>query len=89
MRSLKVGPLPWFDETIVESVEPTLIRYRISRGSPMRNHAAVITFGPTEQGCRVHYVIEFDTVLPGMGTLLKVGLSRNIQRGLRKLERLA
>lgn len=89
VRSLKVGPLPWFDETIVESVEPSLIRYRISRGSPMKNHAAVITFTPTEHGSQVHYVIEFDTVLPGMGKALQVGLRRNIERGLRKLERLA
>ena len=89
VRALKVGPLPWFEETIVESVEPSLIRYRISRGSPMRNHRAVITLIPSEQGCQVHYVIEFDTALPGIGKVIQVGLSRNIERGLRKLERLA
>ena len=89
VRSLKVGPLPWFDETIVESVEPSLIRYRISRGSPLRNHDAVITFTPTEQGCRLHYVIEFDAALPGLGKVVQVGLTRNLERGLRKVERLA
>ena len=89
VRALKVGPLPWFEETIVEDVEPSLIRYRISRGSPLRDHDATITLTPTAEGCRVHYVIEFGVAVPGLGKVVEVGLTRNIERGLRKVERLA
>ncbi len=89
VRAVKVGPLPWFEETIVESVEPTLIRYHISRGSPLRNHLGVITLTPTDQGCRLHYVIEFESAVPGLGKVVHVGLTRNLERGLRKVERLA
>ena len=89
VRAIKVGPLPWFEETIVEAQQPSLIRYRISRGSPLRDHEGVITLTSTEEGCRLHYVIEFGAAVPGLAKVVQVGLQRNLERGLRKVERLA
>jgi uncharacterized protein YndB with AHSA1/START domain len=89
VRALRIGPLPWFEETIVEAVEPSLIRYQITRGTPLRDHEGVITLTPTETGCRVHYVIEFGTAVPGLGKIAQVGLTRAVVRGLRRVERLA
>jgi len=89
VRQLRVGLGPSFDETVTEAVEPSLIRYRISRGSPLRGHNAVMTFTPTETGSRLHYVIEFRSAVPGLAKLVQVGLTRNITRGLRKIDHLA
>ena len=35
VRALRVGPGPWFEETITEAVPDERIAYRISRGSPL------------------------------------------------------
>jgi uncharacterized protein YndB with AHSA1/START domain len=89
VRELRVGPGPSFDETVVEAVEPTLIRYRITRGSPLRGHEGTMTFAPTESGCRLHYVIEFGSPVPGLAKVVQLGLARSIRRGLGKVEQLA
>jgi uncharacterized protein YndB with AHSA1/START domain len=89
VRELKVGPGPSFDETVVEAVEPSLIRYRISRGSPLRGHEGTLTFTPTDSGCRLHYVIEFGSPVPGLAKVVELGLTRNITRGLGRVESLA
>jgi uncharacterized protein YndB with AHSA1/START domain len=89
VRELRVGPGPSFDETVVEAVEPELIRYRVSRGSPLRDHEGVMRFTPTETGSRLHYVIEFGSPVPGLAKVVKYGLTRNITRGLKRVEALA
>ena len=89
VRSLRVGPGPSFDETVVEAVEPSLIRYRISRGSPLRGHEGTMTFTPTETGCRLHYVIEFGSPVPGLAKVVQYGLTRNITKGLKRVDALA
>ena len=89
VRELKVGPGPSFDETVTEAVEPELIRYRISRGSPLRGHEGTLRFTPTDSGCRLHYVIEFGSPVPGLAKVVQYGLTRNITRGLAKVDQLA
>lgn len=89
VRTLRVGPGPSFDETIIEAVEPTFIKYRITRGSPLKGHEGVMTFTPTESGCRLHYVIAFGSAVPGLAKVVKVGLTRNITAGLKKVDQLA
>ncbi len=86
VRRLRVGPGPWFEETITEAVPHSQIAYRISRGSPLRDHQGVMAFTPTPTGCRLHYVIEFDSAVPGLAKVVQLGLTRSITRNLSKVD---
>ncbi|HUR15201.1 MAG TPA: SRPBCC family protein [Mycobacteriales bacterium] len=89
VRALRVGPGPWFEETVTEAVPNERIAYRISRGSPLRDHQGVMTFTSTPDGSRLHYVIEFRSAVPGLAKVVQLGLARNLTRGLRTLDHLA
>lgn len=84
VRRLRVGPGPWFEETVTEAVDNELIEYRITQGSPLRGHHGVMRFSPTATGSRLHYVIEFDGVVPGLAWAVKQGLTFTLTRGLKK-----
>ncbi len=86
VRSLKIGLLPAFEETVVEAVENTRIVYRITKGSPLRGHRGVMDFSSTALGSRLHYVIEFGSVVPGLDRVVKLGLDRSIRKGLATVE---
>ena len=83
-RELRVGPLPAFVETNTEVVTNELVRYRITKGSPLKNHEGVMRFARNGTGSRVEYTIEFDGKLPGVGVLVQRMLTRNISAGLRR-----
>ena len=89
VRALRVGPGPWFEETVTEAVPDERIAYRITKGSPLRDHQGVMSFTPLGDGCRLHYVIEFRSAVPGLARVVQLGLTRNIRRGLRKVDQLA
>ena len=86
VRVLKLGPLPSFDETVVDAVENERIVYRITRGSPLRGHEGVMAFSPTPTGSRLRYTIEFGAVVPGLDRVVKVGLERSIRKGLKQVD---
>ena len=86
VRKLKIGPLPDFDETVVEAVENERIVYRITRGSPLKDHEGVMAFAPTATGSRLDYTITFGSKLPLLDRVVKVGLERNIRNGLKTLD---
>lgn len=86
VRSLRVGPAPWFDETVTEFVPDELIRYRITRGSPLKDHEGVMRFSAREDGgSHLAYTITSDGRLPGVGPVVRAMLQRNISRALRRL----
>jgi uncharacterized protein YndB with AHSA1/START domain len=86
-RELKIGPLPSFDETVTDFTPNELIRYRITRGSPLRDHEGTMRFAPTPNGgSRLDYVITFGAVVPGLDAVIARGLDRNIRKGLEKVE---
>jgi uncharacterized protein YndB with AHSA1/START domain len=86
VRRLKVGPMPPFEETVTEFRPNELIRYRITKGSPLRDHEGVMQFSPDGGGTRLHYEISFRTKLPGLGKVIASGLQRNIAKGLEKVD---
>ena len=86
VRRLKVGPLPWFEETNTQVVPNELIEYRITRGSILKDHRGEMRFSPHGTGSRVHYVIEFDPKVPLTGPLLKKTIEGNVRRGLQDLD---
>src|SRR4051794_11842191 len=66
VRGLKIGPLPQFEETNTEVVENELIKYKITKGSPLKDHRGEMTFTRKGTGCHLRYVIEFGAVVPGL-----------------------
>ena len=84
-RELRVGPLPAFVETTTEVIPNQLIRYRITKGSVLKNHEGVMRFSSHGGGSRLEYMITFDGKAPGLAPLVKAILTRGITAGLRQL----
>ena len=90
VRQLKVGPAPPFEETITEVVPNELIRYRITKGSPLRDHEGSMRFTPNpDGGTHLHYEISFRGRVPGLGALIAPGLRRNIAKGVQRVDEAA
>jgi len=88
-RELRIGPLPPFVETVVEFVPHELIRYRITKGSPLRDHEGTMRFSDRDGGTHLHYEIAFGAVIPGLDALIAPGLRRNVARGLSRVDSVA
>lgn len=87
VRELRVGPLPPFEETITEVVPSELIRYRITKGSPLRNHAGEMRFTANPDGtAHLHYEISFGAVVPGLAFIVAKNLKRNVAAGLARAQ---
>ncbi|KRC66567.1 hypothetical protein ASE12_18395 [Aeromicrobium sp. Root236] len=85
-RALKIGPLPAFHETTTKAEPHHLIEYKISKGSPLRNHWGVQKLTPTaDGGTHLDYTIGFDMLVPGMAALVGKVVQANIKKGLAKL----
>ena len=86
VRRLKVGPLPWFEETNTQVVPNELIEYRITRGSVLKDHRGEMRFSSHGTGSRLDYVIEFDAKVPLTGPLLKKAIEGNVRKGLKDVD---
>jgi uncharacterized protein YndB with AHSA1/START domain len=81
------GLLP-FEETVTESVANERIVYRITKGSPMRDHEGVMAFSASAGGgTQLDYRIRLGSPVPGLAAVVARALHGNIARGLRKLDR--
>ena len=90
VRRLRVPPVsfaPPFEETVTEFVPNELLRYRITKGSPLRDHEGWMRFSPHPGGgTHVHYEISFRGVVPGVDRIVALGLKRNVARGLKSVD---
>lgn len=86
VRTLGFWPLD-FDETVTACEPDQRIEYRITRGSPLRNHRGALSFAPVGNGTEVSWTIHYDMRLPLVGAVLKQVLSLGITRGLRGLSK--
>ena len=87
VRQLKIGPTPAFEETVTEVVPNELIRYRITKGSPLRDHSGDMRFTANPDGtAHLHWEISFRGAVPGVGFVVAKGLERNIPKGLAKAQ---
>lgn len=83
-----LGPL--FGAKIRRLVPGELIRYRITKGSPLREHEGFMRFSPHGYGgTHVHYEIRFRGAVPGLGPLIALSLERNVGKGLPKVDQAA
>jgi len=86
-RQMRLGPLPPFVETTTEVVANELIRYRITKGSPLRGHEGSMRFTPTAGGgTHLHYEITFGAAVPGVDRVVAAMLRRTVPRGLDKVD---
>ena len=87
VRELRIGPGPPFEETVTEVVPNELIRYEITKGSPLKGHRGEMRFTPNpDGGSHLHYEISFAGKLPGIAPIVAAGLKRNIPKGLSKVD---
>ncbi len=86
VRSLKIGPLPAFEETVTEYDEPRRIVYRITKGSPLRGHVGEMTFEPEGEGTSFHYDIRLASPVPGLAALVRASLTRSVNAELPKVD---
>jgi hypothetical protein len=87
VRRLQLVPIPPFEETITAYVKNERIEYKITKGSPLKNHLGVIQFSSTGNGSQLHYTIEFDSDIPFLANIVKFGLEKGIRDGLKKLKK--
>ncbi len=88
VRQLQIGPLPPFEETVTEFVPAERIVYRITKGSPLRDHLGVMEFAPTAGGgTRFVYDIRLGAPIPGLALLVRAALTRSITQSLGKVDR--
>jgi len=86
-RQIRIGPLPPFEETNTEVVPNELIRYRITKGSPMRDHSGEMRFTANPDGnAHLHYEISFGSAVPGLAWIVAKALGRNVPRGLERTQ---
>ncbi len=86
VRSLKLGPLPAFQETITAAKPDELIEYRITQGSPLRDHLGVMEFAAKGAGSTLRYVITFGAAVPLLDSVIKLGLERSVRKGLATID---
>jgi hypothetical protein len=84
-RELSILGGPPFVETVTAYTENELIEYRITQGSPLKNHHGVMRFYEFNGGSRLHYTITFEGKVPLLGNIVRVLLDRSIRKGLKKV----
>ena len=87
VRRLQLAPGVSFEETVTAYVPPQRIEYRISRGSPIREHLGVMLFSPEGTGTTLDYRIEFQSRVPGTGGMIEWILQTTIDRGLKRVSK--
>jgi len=81
------GLLP-FEETVTAFAPNERIVYRITKGSPMRDHEGVMAFAANgDGGAHLDYRIQLGSPVPGLAAVVARVLDANIARGLRTLDR--
>lgn len=85
VRKLRIPPGPPFEETVTAFQPNALIEYRITRGSPLKNHHGVMRFSGDERSVTLHYTIEFEGKLPGIAAIIRPVLEKSIRKGLDQL----
>jgi uncharacterized protein YndB with AHSA1/START domain len=87
-RRLKVAPgAAPIEETVTRFVPGELIEYRITKGSPLRDHVGILRFSAAPGGgTHLDYRIRIASRIPGLSPLVTAVLSRNLTKGLASVE---
>jgi len=82
VRTIHIGPLPSFQETITKFVPNKLIEYKITQGSPIKNHVGCLLFTEQEGRTVLDYTIQLESKIPFTSSLIKSALENGISKGL-------
>ena len=75
-------------EEVLSFEPPHRMTYRIARrGWPMADHFGEVSFAPRDGGTDVTWRCRFRSQVPGIGGLMRAGITRTFSRALRGLER--
>jgi uncharacterized protein YndB with AHSA1/START domain len=86
-RQLKVGPLPPFEETVTEYVPGRRLGYKITKGSPLKDHWGLMEFSDRPGGgCHLDYKIKLASPIPGVAGIVKKTLTKSITDTLPKVD---
>ena len=87
IRKIVSFPLPAFEETVTTFEPHKLMEYKISKGSPLKNHKGRMEFSEQQSQTLLNYSIEFEPKLPlpFFGAILKKAIQKPIADGLKKL----
>lgn len=84
IREIKIGLLPAFQETITKFIENERLEYRITKGSPIKNHLGVLVFSEKAGKTELNYTIELESKIPFTTFLIKTVLGLGIRQGLKR-----
>lgn len=87
VRSLFISIVPPFEETVTKYIKNELIEYKITKGSPLKDHHGIMKFSSTANGSQLNYTIQFDSSIPFLAYLVKLGLEKGIIKGLKSLKK--
>lgn len=85
VRQLVIMPGLPFEETVTVYVPQERIEYKVTKGSPIKNHLGVMLFKAGDGETSLDYRIEFDPRIPGTGGLIAKILGGSIRKGLSSL----
>lgn len=87
VRKLQILIAPPFYETVTKCEPDSLVEYKITKGSPLKNHRGVMRFTPTDSGSRLEWTITFEGKLPLVASVVGPGLGMTIRKGLKQLSK--
>ena len=87
VRRIKSFGVPAFEETITAYEPGRLIEYRVTKGSPIKNHLGRMQFSARDKGSHLDYTIDFEPRIgvPFLGKVLKQAIRGPIAKGLARL----
>jgi len=87
VRRISAFPFPSFEETVVTFKPYQLMEYKVSKGSPIKNHKGRMEFFDESKKTRLYYTIEFDPKLlfALFGTFIKGAIDKPIRSGIKRL----
>jgi Polyketide cyclase / dehydrase and lipid transport len=87
VRRISAFPFPSFEETVVTFIPNQLMEYKVSKGSPIKNHKGRMEFSDESGKTRLFYTIEFDPKLffVFFCTFLKGAIDKPIRKGIKRL----
>ncbi len=87
VRRISAFPFPSFEETVITFKPNEIMEYKVTKGSPIKNHKGRMEFSEEGGKTRLYYTIEFDPKLFFMpfGTFLKGAIDKPIRKGMKRL----
>lgn len=87
VRRIHAFPAPAFEESVITFEPNQLMEYKVSKGSPIKNHRGRMEFTEDQGKTRLTYRVDFEPKLPFflLGSIIKKAIQKPIQAGLKRL----